>query len=271
MHHKKRWALVAGAVLIFICIFSCRKSETALLEEKALENLLSTDWTDREQGVHLLISLEHEKPSLDKKTGMALLNAFGEEMKRKREFFAEGKTRGRDSSALEIEFDDLFPRQTYGSFVATLATLLAQHRPKESLPILFQFLVESDYMVSPVLPVLYEEEGLKYLLEKASDGSEKEKKKAISILSLWVNPPQESEDWDPTVIPELTPQQKERVLPILVMALEMDDFYIVYCATSGLEPFRFQSAVKEKLVQLKTKHPDEDVRREAKRILEGVE
>lgn len=269
MMRKIKSYVVLGLFAVLLC--DCKRSEITFVEKQAQEKLLASDWQVRKEGVHLLASIQDKIPPMSKKTGDVLLKAFQDEIKQKKDFQEKKRAEGKFADQIDDAFDNQFPVNLYGDFVSSLAILLATTQIKGSLPMIFQFLVETNYSTSPVLPTLYGEEGLQYLIEKESVGQPEEKQVAIQILSLWANPPQEAEDWDPLMIPKLTQRQKEQIFPLLLKNLENEDSYTVYCATSALEAFLEKSNVKEKLKELALKGPDNDIRNEAKRILERMQ
>lgn len=258
--------LVLFMNFLFVLLLGCQKSEVQLLERKAQESLASTDWQSKKQGMDIVLRIK-DKVKVSDKTVQLMLKALEQENQRKKDFKKQPKLERKTISQIEADFDKQYPRQEYGDYLVSLATLLAEAKPKGSLPIIFEFLVDTNYVVSPVLPTVFGDSGLAFLIKKASEGSVEEQKQAIQTLSLWVNPPQEAEDWDPTIIPKLTQEQKHQIFPILMKALENADSYVVYCVTASLEAFLGEPNVREKLMEISLHSSYQNVRDEAKRIL----
>lgn len=261
--------LVLFINLLFILFLGCKKSEVQLLEKKAQERLASTNWQSKKQGIDIVLRIKGAM-KVSSKTVQLMLKALEQENQSQKAFKEQQKHEGKTISQIEADFDKQYPRQEYGDYLVSLATLLAEAKPKDGLPVLFEFLVDTHYVVSPVLPTVFGDKGLAFLIKKASKGSVEERKQAVQTLSLWVNPPQEAEDWDLTIMPKLTQEQKHQVLPVLMKALEDGDSYVVYCATASLETFLGEPHVKEKLMELSLHSAHQGARDEAKRILQNV-
>lgn len=265
MYHKV-------AVILIVCCFSilaCSKSKEKIEEKKAQALLTSTKMEDRSQGVFMLSKLWSDNFSLSGKTENLVVKTLANEIQMKRMFKEQAKSGGKSLHQIMEEFDQKFPHREYTDYLDSLTSLIVNMGTQKGIPVVFQFLLDGGYVFDDAILVKSGAPAFDFLLEKASEGSDEERELAISILSVWINPPKVSDHIDAESISSLSQKQKQRLQPILLLGFQGTNLEIKYYAIRGLGAFLNQVEISQALLKLIVEGETEAIRKQAKRIMDG--
>lgn len=264
----KKLFLMSVAV-VFLIHSGCRESEIKLEEKKAQSQLVSKNWQNRNQGLFALEKLRERGVRLNKKTAELLVNSLKEVVQMKESFVKKGKTEGKNINQIEEEFEKLYPHQSYTAYLEDLVVSIVDLRVKEGIPIIFSFILDGGYLSSGAILTNFGDPAFDFLIDKVSLGNDGERELAMAMLSVWINPPTDSDHIDAESIPSLTEKQKQRLKPILVKAFENSDLELKYWSIRGLGAFQQDVDIKNKLMSSALHGETEEIRSQTKRILKN--
>jgi hypothetical protein len=246
---------------------ACNTSHEARLEALAREQLHSNDWQTREQALSTLSSLQGRGHKPDVETRRELSRLLEKETKAYGEFALRLKSEGRTTSQASDERARTFPVGLYDEYIKMLAYAVAFNKAEDGFPSLVRLLVETDYAVSPALLIVYGKEHIGFLIERTASAIPKEREVALSVLSVWMDAPEETDNVDTKGVSPLTQREVERVKPVFMKAAADPDYNIRYASLSGLRKLTADPAVVAMLESMVASDDEKFIREEAKRVL----
>lgn len=246
-------------IIGFVVLASCKGTSANLQKNSLLTSLSSSSYLDRYKSLTSLLNRKTGE-KIDKQTSDALIKMLASE--------ADEKVK---TVNITDKQDNTDARDLYGDYVTALATVVASNKIEGGLPILFKFLLSTQYVISPAILTNYDKPAFDYIVDRIEKGNKNEKKLAISILSIWVSPSPDADDYDESSIPRLSEADKQKALSIFTKLIRDPDGEIRYRAISGLEPYLGNQDVKNTLKNISISDSDSAVRSSAKRILDGCE
>lgn len=205
-----RWLVILMSAILLVHS-GCKKSEMKFEEERAHSQLISEDWHSRNQGLFTLRKIKKSGVSLNKKTAELLVNSLKEAVQTKEIFVEKGKAEGKNINQIEEEFEKLYPHQDYTEYLEDLVVSIVDLKAKEGIPIIFRFILDGGYVSSSAILTNFGNPAFDFLVDKMSHGYGEEQGLAMTMLSIWLDPPQNSDHIDPESIPALTVEQKQKI------------------------------------------------------------
>lgn len=257
------------AVLLLLSSTSCKSSNREQEEKKAVEQLSSDDWKVREKGVHVLIDVEAKDGGLDKNAQKKLLDLLGKESQTYKGQEVKLQAEGRSVNQISDELDEKYPPQTYGVYIKALANLAASKNVENSLPAIFKLIVDTNYNVSPAVLTLYGTKYLDFFIDKATKGIDREREIAVSVLAIWVNPLEESDEIDIKSIPTLSAPELKKAQGAFLKAISDPDYNVRYIVLSSLGGLIDRPEVRQIVEDIAKRDSEQYIRRKAEHVLKG--
>lgn len=238
-------------LLIVFCLltsFGCKASKSELLEKKAMKQLFADDWKVRESALFTLGEIESKdyKPSAEiQKRVVSLL----------------------DEEIQAYVRDKQIPPNGHDDYIKIISRYLASNKVNEGFSTLFRLIAQTGYHVTPALLASYGNKHLNFLVDKATQGTDKERETALSVLTILLNTSVECDDFDTSGIPSLDHLERNMVKPVFVKAAKDPNYNIRYIALSGLEEFIADDDVKAMIKEIARSDYEKFIRDDAKEIL----
>ena len=224
---------IITVILLLNCI-SCSPSPNELKEKEAIERLSSENWESRERGVFALSDIKVEDRNVDKETQKELVDVIEKEAQMYKNYENKLQQEGKTSGEISDEMYKRYPPQTYGDYIKALTLLSASENIENSLPIIFKLIVDTDYNISPGILTLYGPKHLDYIIEKANNGTDREREIAICVLAIWISPFEESDELDIKSIPKLSEEDLKKAENVFLKAIYDPDYNVRYVVLSSL-------------------------------------
>lgn len=242
-------------LISLICCIStgCKKKniEPAVDFKQIETQIFSQDWQERNEGVQSLLSAEQRSTKLNKNFQNKIILLF------------------KDEVAHPKNFTSSYDENKYQSYMEDIVSLVVNQNLTNGIPLLFQYLLQGGSIFNDAAFMYLGEPSFNYLLEKATDGTKREQELAISQLSYWANPPQESDHVDVKSIPPFNEAQKQKLKPVLLKIFKSSDTELQYWSIRGLGVFQMDPQIKNELELAALHGATERIRTQANRILKG--
>jgi len=255
------------SLLLVLTSNGCKASVNKTREREAGKQLLSSDWRERERGINSLANIENDNYRINKETQKNLVNLIKNETQTFKNYQDELRSTGKSDNEIRHETNGRFPPQTYGDYIKALVYFTASKNIGESLPAIFQLIVDTDYNITPAILTMYGKMHLDFFIEKASIGAIKERKIAMSALGVLADPSIESDDFDMSLTPKLSRLEKEKIKTVLTKAAKDADANIRSLSLFGLRAFMAEPNVRKLISEIAVSDSDEGVRDDARRLL----
>ncbi|MFH0799617.1 MAG: hypothetical protein V2A66_05480 [Pseudomonadota bacterium] len=256
-----RWMVVSVCLM---ALWSCRGNSTILPKDEkndVLKSLSSENWVDRNKGLITLLRNENSGEKINRETADVLVRMLDREVEEK----------GKSGDKIINKENDSHSSGLYGDYVTSLATAVASNKIEGGLPVLFKFLLSTSYTISPAILTAYGEPALELLIDRIENGNKNEKELALRVLSIWVAPSSDADDYDETSMPRLTKLEMQKAMPIFLKFAKDPVDEIRYTAISGLGPFLYDPNILQAMQIISTSDSEKAIRSKAKRIIDAYQ
>lgn len=263
--HIKLQCIIA-AILLLNCI-SCGPSPNQLKEKEAIEQLSSEDWEIRKKGLFTLSDADVKDHKTSREAQKKLLDVIEKEAQM---YKGTDEKLQKEGKSVDEAFDELhkkYPPQTYGDYIKALALILASENVENSMPTIFKLIVDTNYNISPTILALYGSKCLNFFVEKATNGTGRERETALSVLAIWISPSDESDEVDVKSIPTLSENDLKIAENVFIKAINDSDYNVRYLVLSSLGSLIDRPEVHMTVEKVSKSDSEQFIRRKAVEIL----
>jgi hypothetical protein len=242
------------------------KKEHNLL--KQLEEAHKKGWNDRYK---LIKEISKEKENLSKDEKDSLINLYKTESRFQEGFIEKERKKGRNINAALDKFNSQYLKKGYARYFSDFSTLIVSFKDKRTVEPLLRGLYDYGGAIVPTHIISIGSQAVDQLLILSKSESRTIKEMAFFVLSVWVNAPLDCDDY--LISQEMAIKNKQKldeIKSVLLEGLNAKESGVRSRAIFGLQAFPEKDVIK-RLEQVAKTDPDkEDVRREAKKMIETL-